>query len=228
MARIRVHQLARELNVESRTLLAWLREHGEFVRSASSLLETHVERKVRAEFDPKVAPGAPARQAETSPKMMRSMRLPRPGTNPFTGTGGASTPRHAQRPGPKRPAVSDSVRAEVEAIFGSDAARQALGSGGGSDDVLDDGFYRNWQTRLIDRETYEAFKRNGLRPHEDCLAEECLLANLKPEDLLWRVGDRTVIEWIRGGSPVATIAKTLHDCRSNPADAHLISPPAPR
>ncbi|HEV6955269.1 MAG TPA: translation initiation factor IF-2 N-terminal domain-containing protein, partial [Promicromonospora sp.] len=39
MAKIRVHELAKQLGVESKTLMAELKAAGEFVRSASSTLE---------------------------------------------------------------------------------------------------------------------------------------------------------------------------------------------
>ncbi len=48
--RIRVHQLAKELEIESRTLLYWLKDNGEFVKSASSRLEHSVASKVREAF----------------------------------------------------------------------------------------------------------------------------------------------------------------------------------
>ena len=39
MAKVRVYELAKELGVESKTVLAKLAELGEFVRSASSTVE---------------------------------------------------------------------------------------------------------------------------------------------------------------------------------------------
>jgi rubrerythrin len=43
----RVHELAQQLGVSSRDLLRWLRDAGEFVKSASSTIEPAVERKAR-------------------------------------------------------------------------------------------------------------------------------------------------------------------------------------
>lgn len=45
--KIRVHELAKELGQESKTLLRWLAEQGEFVKSASSTLEPPVVRRLR-------------------------------------------------------------------------------------------------------------------------------------------------------------------------------------
>lgn len=43
----RVHELAQELGISSRKLLAMLKEQGEFVKSASSMIEAPVARRVR-------------------------------------------------------------------------------------------------------------------------------------------------------------------------------------
>ena len=50
MAKVRVYELAKELGVESKTLLAHLKSQGEFVRSASSTIEPPVVRKIIETF----------------------------------------------------------------------------------------------------------------------------------------------------------------------------------
>ena len=50
MAKVRVYELAKELGVESKTLLNHLKEQGEFVRSASSTIEPPVVRKIKETF----------------------------------------------------------------------------------------------------------------------------------------------------------------------------------
>lgn len=71
LVKIRVHELARELGVESKVVLERLRELGEFVRSASSTLESPVEEKVRASFGartPRSTPQpSPARREHSAP-----------------------------------------------------------------------------------------------------------------------------------------------------------------
>ena len=47
MAKVRVYELAKELGMDSKTVLAKLQELGEFVRSASSTVEPPVVRKMR-------------------------------------------------------------------------------------------------------------------------------------------------------------------------------------
>src|SRR3954468_17350873 len=74
----RVHELAKEFGVDSKTVLAKLKEQGEFVKSASSTVEAPVARRLRealgsstgtASAPPKPAarPSAPAAPAAPAP-----------------------------------------------------------------------------------------------------------------------------------------------------------------
>ena len=63
MAKVRVYELAKELNVESKAVMAKLQELGEFVRSASSTIEAPVVRKLREAFPAPAEPSAPAGSA---------------------------------------------------------------------------------------------------------------------------------------------------------------------
>ncbi|WP_235189694.1 translation initiation factor IF-2 N-terminal domain-containing protein, partial [Williamsia sp. D3] len=54
----RVHELAKELGVTSKEVLARLSEQGEFVKSASSTVEAPVARRLRQSFPGKDAPAA--------------------------------------------------------------------------------------------------------------------------------------------------------------------------
>ena len=68
MAKVRVYELAKELGVESKTLLNHLKEQGEFVRSASSTIEPPVVRKIRETFPAELAAeGGPATDVKGSP-----------------------------------------------------------------------------------------------------------------------------------------------------------------
>src|SRR2546421_8397463 len=60
----RVHELAKELGVESKTVLAKLKDMGEFVKSASSTVEAPVARRLRAALE---AGSAPAPAAPVAP-----------------------------------------------------------------------------------------------------------------------------------------------------------------
>lgn len=64
MAKVRVHELAKELGLTSKNLLSWLQDNGEYVRAASSTIEAPVVRKVRENFES----AAPAKAAPAAPK----------------------------------------------------------------------------------------------------------------------------------------------------------------
>ncbi|MEH1013820.1 translation initiation factor IF-2 [Micromonospora sp. CPCC 206060] len=63
----RVHELAKELGVESKTVLAKLKEMGEFVKSASSTVEAPVARRLRGAFVASAGQPAQAAQSAASP-----------------------------------------------------------------------------------------------------------------------------------------------------------------
>lgn len=77
MAKVRVHELAKELGITSKDAVTKLQELGEFVRSASSTIEAPVVRKLRNAFPaaagaskseaPVAAPKAPASPAASRP-----------------------------------------------------------------------------------------------------------------------------------------------------------------
>ncbi|MDF0587537.1 translation initiation factor IF-2 [Tsukamurella sp. 8F] len=79
----RVHELAKELGVTSKEVLARLSEQGEFVKSASSTVEAPVARRLRESYSPKKTDGAAAKPS-----------APRPGTA-----------KPGAKPGPARPAA---------------------------------------------------------------------------------------------------------------------------
>jgi translation initiation factor IF-2 len=68
----RVHELAKELGITSKDVLAKLKEQGEFVKSASSTVEAPVARRLRDAYAPKGAkkptPGPAARPGPPAPK----------------------------------------------------------------------------------------------------------------------------------------------------------------
>ncbi|MFC4018053.1 translation initiation factor IF-2 [Micromonospora sp. GCM10011542] len=93
----RVHELAKELGVESKTVLAKLKEMGEFVKSASSTVEAPVARRLRNAFV--ASAGAPASAAAPSAPASAPASTPTPSPTP-TPTPGA--PRVSARPMPPR------------------------------------------------------------------------------------------------------------------------------
>ncbi|HEX7805806.1 MAG TPA: translation initiation factor IF-2 N-terminal domain-containing protein, partial [Cellulomonas sp.] len=87
MAKVRVYELAKELGIESKTMMTKLGELGEFVRSASSTIEPPVVRKLRDLYPAGAAP-APAPAPRPAPK-----------------AAAAPAPTAAPAPAPAAPAV---------------------------------------------------------------------------------------------------------------------------
>ncbi|MDY6870734.1 MAG: translation initiation factor IF-2 N-terminal domain-containing protein, partial [Actinomycetota bacterium] len=92
----RVHELAKELGVTSKELLATLKEQGEFVKSASSTVEAPVARRLREKFGSKSAP-APAKSAGNG-----ATAAPATSATPATAAAAAPTPAP---PAPAKPAA---------------------------------------------------------------------------------------------------------------------------
>ncbi|MGW6131221.1 translation initiation factor IF-2 N-terminal domain-containing protein, partial [Cellulomonas sp. NPDC055163] len=68
MAKVRVYELAKELGVESKTIMTKLGDLGEFVRSASSTIEPPVVRKLRDLYPVGGSAPAPAPARPAAPK----------------------------------------------------------------------------------------------------------------------------------------------------------------
>ncbi|WP_342022135.1 translation initiation factor IF-2 [Arthrobacter citreus] len=113
MAKVRVHELAKELGITSKDAVAKLQELGEFVRSASSTIEAPVVKKLRGAFpasDSKPAAQAdskPAAQADSKPAAQAGTPGPRPAAAPAAPAPSAPTPAPAAAaaaPAPAAPA----------------------------------------------------------------------------------------------------------------------------
>ena len=90
MAKLRVHELAKELGITSKELMGRLKEAGEFVKSSSSSLEPPVVRSMREKF----AAAKPKADAKPAPK------------KPSAPKGGAKGRETAKaKPAPKKPAA---------------------------------------------------------------------------------------------------------------------------
>ncbi|MGY4542947.1 translation initiation factor IF-2 [Arthrobacter sp. UYNi723] len=112
MAKVRVHELAKELGITSKDAVTKLQELGEFVRSASSTIEAPVVRKLRNAYPdaaaktaaPAAAPKAPALSADTRPA------VPAPGPSapsaPVTPAAAAPAAPAAASAAPAAPAAA--------------------------------------------------------------------------------------------------------------------------
>ncbi|MBF6335928.1 translation initiation factor IF-2 [Nocardia abscessus] len=143
----RVHELAKELGVTSKELLATLKEQGEFVKSASSTVEAPVARRLRESFAAKSAPSngnKPGARPGPSgrPAAKPAGGGPRPGPRPpaptpaptaqetavpaaRTGESPAVKPGPAARPGPSpspKPPARESITPQAASASGATAS----------------------------------------------------------------------------------------------------------
>ncbi|HKS48535.1 MAG TPA: translation initiation factor IF-2 N-terminal domain-containing protein, partial [Amycolatopsis sp.] len=91
----RVHELAKELGVTSKEVLAKLKEQGEFVKSASSTVEAPVARRLRDAFSAKDGRSGGRSGGGRKP-------VPGPGSTP-SGNGAVPAPSKPSDAGQHRP-----------------------------------------------------------------------------------------------------------------------------
>ena len=122
MAKVRVHELAKELGITSKDAVTKLQELGEFVRSASSTIEAPVVRKLRNAF-PDAAPKAAAPAA--APKAPAPAAEARPST-PAPGPAAPKAPApKAEAPAPAAPAAPAQAAAPAAPAASAPAAPDA-------------------------------------------------------------------------------------------------------
>ena len=142
MAKLRVHELAKELGIPSKELLAYLRDKGEYVKASSSALEPPVAREAREHFeklsgsasgDAKSAPkkAAPKPKAKASAKTAETASAA-PAQDDAPASAEAPKPS-AHKPGPRAPKTAApkaaaSEKAEAAPRAPKPAPRQARGS----------------------------------------------------------------------------------------------------
>ncbi|MGA0850595.1 MAG: translation initiation factor IF-2 [Candidatus Nanopelagicaceae bacterium] len=108
MAKVRVYELAKDLGMESKDVLAKLQEMGEFVRSASSTVEPPVVRKFLEKYPPAVKPAAEEKPVKKAPAKKAAAKKPAVAETPVveqvTPTPEAATPQTPATP-PTNPAA---------------------------------------------------------------------------------------------------------------------------
>ncbi|MDK1360343.1 translation initiation factor IF-2 [Arthrobacter sp. zg-Y1219] len=99
MAKVRVHELAKELGITSKDAVAKLQELGEFVRSASSTIEAPVVKKLRGAF-----PASESKPESTTDSKPASKPAGTPGPRPSAAPAAPTAP--APTPTPAAPAAA--------------------------------------------------------------------------------------------------------------------------
>ena len=116
MAKVRVHELAKELGVESKVVLTKLKEMGEFVKSASSTVEPPVVKRFTDQFGAELKAStdsgaakkaAPAKPGPKAPARQQPAETPAPAA--------AAAPAATEAPAPAAPEVSAPAATEAPA-----------------------------------------------------------------------------------------------------------------
>ncbi|WP_408930636.1 translation initiation factor IF-2 [Corynebacterium axilliensis] len=102
--KLRVHELAKQLGVTSKELLATLKEQGEFVKTASSTIEPPVVKKMRAHYEAKGGNEGATKPADKKPsdKKTAEKKPAKPGPKPGSAAAPkpeAPKPSNAPKPG---------------------------------------------------------------------------------------------------------------------------------
>ncbi|CAQ01948.1 translation initiation factor IF-2 [Clavibacter sepedonicus] len=123
MAKPRVHEIAAEIGVDSKTALAKLKEMGEFVKGPSSSIEPPVARKLKAALEAAGVTGqaaAPAAAASSAPRPGARSSAPKPGGRPTPGPQPTAAPEveapeASDVPVPAKPLTVAERQAQAEA-----------------------------------------------------------------------------------------------------------------
>ncbi|GAA4265024.1 translation initiation factor IF-2 [Frondihabitans peucedani] len=103
MAKPRVHEIASELGIESKTALEKLKEMGEFVKGPSSSIEPPVARKLRAAFADQAKTAAAPAKAPAAKAQAPASSGPRPGAPRPAAPTPAPAPQAKAAPAPAAP-----------------------------------------------------------------------------------------------------------------------------
>ncbi|VEH73140.1 translation initiation factor IF-2 [Corynebacterium segmentosum] len=119
--KLRVHELAKQLGVTSKELLATLKEQGEFVKTASSTIEPPVVKKMRAHYEAQSGGDATEGKADKAEKAAKPAKpgqgnakkpassAPKPGQGAQGGAKSAAPKPGAPKPGTQAPKPSDAA-----------------------------------------------------------------------------------------------------------------------
>ncbi|BFL74702.1 translation initiation factor IF-2 [Corynebacterium pseudogenitalium] len=107
--KLRVHELAKQLGVTSKELLATLKEQGEFVKTASSTIEPPVVKKMRAHYEAQSGSDDAAEKkqdnkpAKGAAKSTAKASAPKPGAKPAAPKPGAEAPKPGAKAAAPKP-----------------------------------------------------------------------------------------------------------------------------
>lgn len=210
MSAIRVYEIARELGVDSKRVVAYLVDAGRFVRSASTALSPNDVRLVREKFrNPSTPAAAPTKiPAWLAPTASRDPRdeVAADAAALFGPAAAASVRRRVgsvvngmqprrkpARPAPPLPTGRPETGADRRA---AEREQKSI---------------EEWSLRMIDPVERRAWLEAGLGQGDVRLAEHCLSYGLTPAHLAIRVDGIRAGARIRGGESVGSVVARLRE-----------------
>ena len=124
MAALRVHELAKELGIESKEMLVYLKDAGEFVKSASSIVQPPVVKRIIKKFETeklgKFSPEAAKKAAEKEAKAAKKASKAAPKAAKKT-----SQPDEAKPAAAADASTGEDVKAEADKTVEKDAVQDS-------------------------------------------------------------------------------------------------------
>lgn len=187
MAKVRVYELAKELGVDSRRVMATLARFGEFVRSASSTVEPPVVRKLRQVMRDESTQAAGSARPVYSEVVGEAARIF--GVSP-------EDPRLVAR----RPTTS---RGHIGAAKTHVPTTMIP--------VATDTYGLDWAKRMVPPDVRQAFVAAGLDRRSAAIVEQCQMYGITPHDLGLRVDGVRVAARLRGGESVESVVLRMRE-----------------
>lgn len=221
--RQRIREVAKELNLTSRQLLAELSEMGEYASSAAAYVEAPVIRAVHdrhgvAYTQPDEVQGEPAPQG-VGPASTSGLGPPRPrerrDNHPLMNE--ASRPRdRAGREGPRRGAPASGSAGEVQARWEARSVEQQW-SQASAGDAAPAFEYEEWKLRGFTEVERDVWLDAGLRASQAKWAAELRDGGLRPADLQTDLHGWKVIDRLRCGEGAVAVVRLLSASRGSQA-----------
>jgi hypothetical protein len=179
--KVRVYELAKELQVESRVIMRELASMGEPARSASSVIEPPAVRRLRQRLGGHPEPSASERSRSNDSKPKRYPTVDRESAIV---------------------AAAAIFGVPVESLRPTQVRRSPVGTASTPTTV-------RWANRLFSPTERDAWLRAGLGEQDDAIAEQCGRFGIRPTDLARLLDGRTAAKRLRGGESVASVAARL-------------------
>lgn len=221
MAKMRVHELAAELGMQTRDLLDHLKRMGEFVKTASSTLEAPVIRELRKN----PPPGAKPQWQRPNQSTSKLQRPTTPRVDPFAAPPSPTRirPQRGPRPSyrgladpPSKPRTGwgpdDPMRRIVAEMFDIPVSEVRMPRRKGA--TTGHAAVDEWLLSWISPEEKREWMRYGLSEDELHIAKQWMQVGMGPKDLAMILPNGRDALWrLKSGESVESVAQRVREAR---------------